>query len=139
MLSLRNLLTGGNNRNAPKTEEELRIKEQWKFWETQPVPKIGAPIEKGVNEPIEPDRPISEIKADPFSLPDGFKWDDVDINNHEQLMELYTLLNENYVEDDDNMFRFDYSPGFLKWLKLYSLKLIKAPKHLATINLSLYP
>ena len=28
---------------------------------------------------------------------------------------MYNLLNENYVEDDDNMFRFDYSPGFLKW------------------------
>lgn len=32
-----------------------------------------------------------------------------------QLKELYTLLNENYVEDDENMFRFDYSPNFLKW------------------------
>ena len=32
-----------------------------------------------------------------------------------QLKELYTLLNENYVEDDDNMFRFDYSPDFLRW------------------------
>jgi len=32
-----------------------------------------------------------------------------------QLKEIYTLLNENYVEDDDNMFRFDYSPDFLHW------------------------
>jgi len=24
-------------------------------------------------------------------------------------------LNENYVEDDDNMFRFDYSPEFINW------------------------
>lgn len=32
-----------------------------------------------------------------------------------QLKELYGLLNENYVEDDDNMFRFDYSPDFLLW------------------------
>lgn len=32
-----------------------------------------------------------------------------------QLDELYMLLNENYVEDDDNMFRFDYSRNFLKW------------------------
>lgn len=28
---------------------------------------------------------------------------------------MYTLLAENYVEDDDNMFRFDYSIEFLKW------------------------
>lgn len=32
-----------------------------------------------------------------------------------QLKELYVLLNENYVEDDDNLFRFDYSPHFLHW------------------------
>ena len=32
-----------------------------------------------------------------------------------QLKELYQLLNGNYVEDDDNMFRFDYSPEFLQW------------------------
>lgn len=32
-----------------------------------------------------------------------------------QLKELYLLLNENYVEDDDSMFRFDYPPEFLKW------------------------
>ena len=25
------------------------------------------------------------------------------------------LLNENYVEDDDHMFRFDYSSDFLRW------------------------
>lgn len=109
------LKIGLTNRNAPKSEDELRVKDQWKFWETQPVPQIGVRIEKGVNEAIEPDRPISEIKSDPFSLPDGFKWDDVDVNDKDQLLELYTLLNENYVEDDDNMFRFDYSPGFLQW------------------------
>ncbi|XP_037795690.1 glycylpeptide N-tetradecanoyltransferase-like [Penaeus monodon] len=32
-----------------------------------------------------------------------------------QLQNLYNLLNENYVEDDDNMFRFDYSKEFLRW------------------------
>ena len=31
---------------------------------------------------------------------------------------MYTLLAENYVEDDDNMFRFDYSTEFLKWALL---------------------
>jgi glycylpeptide N-tetradecanoyltransferase len=29
--------------------------------------------------------------------------------------DMYKLLNENYVEDDDNMFRFDYSRPFLRW------------------------
>uniref|UniRef100_A0A673AVH4 Glycylpeptide N-tetradecanoyltransferase n=1 Tax=Sphaeramia orbicularis TaxID=375764 RepID=A0A673AVH4_9TELE len=42
-------------------------------------------------------------------------WDTLDLSNADVLKEVYTLLNENYVEDDDNMFRFDYSPNFLKW------------------------
>lgn len=29
--------------------------------------------------------------------------------------EIYDLLLQNYVEDDDAMFRFDYSREFLKW------------------------
>lgn len=104
-----------NNRNAPKNEDELRNKAEWQFWNSQPVPSLGTVIPRGTNEPMSPDKRLDEIKADPFSLPDGFKWDDLDLNNQEQLMELYVLLNENYVEDDDNMFRFDYSPEFLKW------------------------
>lgn len=103
------------NRNAPKSEYELEKKEEWKFWETQPVPALGSSFNTDVNEPIEKDKPISEVNPTPFSLPAGFKWDDLDLEKHEQLMELYTLLNENYVEDDDNMFRFDYSPDFLNW------------------------
>lgn len=32
-----------------------------------------------------------------------------------QLNEVYELLSENYVEDDDAMFRFNYAPEFLLW------------------------
>ena len=37
------------------------------------------------------------------------------IDDDSQVEELYKLLNQHYVEDDDNMFRFNYSPQFLKW------------------------
>lgn len=107
-------LNAVSNRNAPKTEYELAKKEEWKFWETQPVPQLGSKF-TDINEPIEPNKPISEVNPNPFSLPPGFKWDDLDLNTTEQLTELYTLLTENYVEDDDNMFRFDYSSNFLNW------------------------
>ena len=30
-------------------------------------------------------------------------------------IQLYNLLTNHYVEDDDNTFRFDYSRGFLQW------------------------
>ncbi len=115
------LKTAISNRNAPKSEYELQKKEEWKFWETQPVPQLGTSFSNEVNEPIEANKRIEEINPNSFSLPDGFKWDDLDLNNNDQLMELYTLLTENYVEDDDNMFRFDYSPNFLKWLELFSI------------------
>lgn len=67
------------------------------------------------NEPIEADKVASEIRQEPYSLPDGFQWDTLTLDDPLILKELYTLLNENYVEDDDSMFRFDYPPQFLKW------------------------
>lgn len=91
----------------------------YKFWNTQPVPQMVDEEEKidetEMHLAIEPDKPISEIKQDPYSLPEGFIWDTLDLNNEVTLKELYTLLNENYVEDDDAMFRFDYQPDFLRW------------------------
>ena len=40
------------------------------------------------------------------------------MSDNVQLEQVYKLLAENYVEDDDNMFRFDYSTNFLKWALL---------------------
>ena len=39
-------------------------------------------------------------------MPAGFDWVSIDIHDPNQLEEVYTLLTENYVEDDDNMFRY---------------------------------
>lgn len=99
-------------RDAAKTPQEA-MQKSFKFWSTQPVPKFDEVIEK--NEPIEANKKISDIRPDPYALPDGFKWDTMKLDDPLVLTELYTLLNENYVEDDDAMFRFDYQPEFLKW------------------------
>uniref|UniRef100_A0A8C5Y5J8 Glycylpeptide N-tetradecanoyltransferase n=1 Tax=Microcebus murinus TaxID=30608 RepID=A0A8C5Y5J8_MICMU len=77
-----------------KTMEEAS-KRSYQFWDTQPVPILGEVV--NTHGPVEPDK--DNIRQEPYTLP----------------QELYTLLNENYVEDDDNMFRFDYSPEFLLW------------------------
>lgn len=91
----------------------------YKFWSTQPVPKIdegsGEASSSEFHKAIEPDKTLAEIKSDPYSLPDGFVWETLDLEGADVLKELYTLLNENYVEDDDAMFRFDYQPEFLRW------------------------
>ena len=39
-------------------------------------------------------------------MPAGFEWVSLDVQDPAQLEEIYTLLTENYVEDDDNMFRY---------------------------------
>uniref|UniRef100_A0A8C1K551 Glycylpeptide N-tetradecanoyltransferase n=1 Tax=Cyprinus carpio TaxID=7962 RepID=A0A8C1K551_CYPCA len=91
-----------------KTMEEA-TRRSYQFWDTQPVPKLGETVTS--HGCIEPDK--DSIREEPYSLPQGFSWDTLDLGNPAVLKELYTLLNENYVEDDDNMFRFDYSPEFL--------------------------
>jgi glycylpeptide N-tetradecanoyltransferase len=64
---------------------------------------------------IDVEKKVSDVSADPYPLPKGFVWDSVDVSDNKVLDEVYTLLFENYVEDDDNMFRFDYSREFLTW------------------------
>ncbi|XP_019379078.1 PREDICTED: glycylpeptide N-tetradecanoyltransferase 1 [Gavialis gangeticus] len=93
-----------------KTMEEAS-KRSYQFWDTQPVPKLGEVV--NTHGPVEPDK--DHIRQEPYTLPQGFIWDALDLGDRGVLKELYTLLNENYVEDDDNMFRFDYSPEFLLW------------------------
>ena len=42
------------------------------------------------------------------------------IENTANIVQVYVLLNENYVEDDDNMFRFDY-----RWIDQLMIKVFK--------------
>nr|CAG4636135.1 EOG090X055U [Eubosmina coregoni]SVE69769.1 EOG090X055U [Eubosmina coregoni] len=106
------LSLSAQSHGAVRTTEDAMAK-QYEFWSTQPVPKINEDIT--ANEAIEQNKPLSEIRPEPYSLPPGFVWDTMTLDNPQTLQELYQLLNENYVEDDDNMFRFDYSADFLLW------------------------
>jgi hypothetical protein len=58
---------------------------------------------------------VSLVKQDPYNMPTGFEWCSIDINNPMEIAEVYQLLSDNYVEDDDCLFRFDYSVPFLQW------------------------
>lgn len=67
------------------------------------------------DKPIDVEKTVAEVKDKPYNLPSGFVWSDIDMNDKDQVEEVYTLLTQHYVEDDDNMFRFDYSTAFLRW------------------------
>jgi len=70
------------------------------------------PVESG---PIQPNKDREEIRQDPYNMPKGFEWCEVDVTDEKERKEIYKLLTDNYVEDNDCMFRFDYSPEFLLW------------------------
>ncbi|TPX35754.1 hypothetical protein SmJEL517_g01935 [Synchytrium microbalum] len=84
-----------------------------KFWMTQPVPAFDDASK--VDGVIEDPKAADEIRKEPYALPKDFEWSTVNVDNDAEIKELYELLSLNYVEDDDNMFRFDYSADFLKW------------------------
>jgi glycylpeptide N-tetradecanoyltransferase len=100
---------------APKPEGKKQ--EDYKFWNTQPVPKFQEPnllqTTDGTGEgktlpegPILPDHICkASAKPEPAKLPDGFVWDLVDLDDKAELQELYDLLYNHYVEDTDGSFR----------------------------------
>jgi len=89
------------------------------FWDTMPVPKLSAPdLEADPDGDVGPmeEKTLDQVRQEPYDLPSvDFEWCSMDVTDDAQLAEIYTLLFENYVEDDDNMFRFDYSTNFLRW------------------------
>lgn len=113
----------GDNKQAPPAKDELlkaiyglnvggKGKKEHQFWNTQPVPALDEkPTDHG---PIEV-KTIADVRKEPYELLKEFTWCDCDMNDEKVVDEVYTLLNQNYVEDDDNMFRFDYSKEFLRW------------------------
>lgn len=52
---------------------------------------------------------------EPYNLPNGFVWSECPVDDSAVLDELYQLLALHYVEDDDNLFRFNYGREFLAW------------------------
>lgn len=87
------------------------------FWETQPVGQFKELGDSSLREgPIENPTTISEVKAEPYNLPGAYEWTTCDVEDDTTITEVYNLLANNYIEDDENMFRlFNYSIEFLRW------------------------
>ncbi|KAL2462450.1 Glycylpeptide N-tetradecanoyltransferase 1 [Forsythia ovata] len=101
---------------ARKVQESLSLAKRHKFWETQPVGQFKDLGNTSLLEgPIEPPTPLSEVKQEPYNLPAPYEWITCDMDSDEMCVEVYNLLTNNYVEDDENMFRFNYSKEFLQW------------------------
>ncbi|KAG0303746.1 glycylpeptide N-tetradecanoyltransferase [Dissophora globulifera] len=106
-------LSDGSGSSASGSGREPKSMEEHKFWKTQPVVKHDEVVEE--EGPIEMNVARDQVRATPYPLPKEFEWTLVDVEDDKEIKELYELLTLNYVEDDDAMFRFDYSAEFLKW------------------------
>lgn len=101
---------------ARRVQDSVMLGKKHKFWETQPVGQFRDIGDTSLPEgPIEPPIPLSEVKKEPYNLPGLYEWITCDIDSEEVCLEIYNLLANNYVEDDENMFRFNYSKEFLRW------------------------
>lgn len=88
--------------------------DEYKFWKTQPVRSFDE--DKVEQEgPIDSEKTVDDVPKEPRKLLDAFEWTQIDIDDKAQLEEFYDLLYNNYIEDDDETFRFQYSPQFLEW------------------------
>lgn len=123
-IDISQLLTG-----VSLTGKNQKDMASYKFWQTQPVPRFDdqqgkKPISQGPIKIINPD----EVPKNPDPLVEGFEWCTLDLTDENELKELYELLNNHYVEDDNAMFRFRYSQSFLHWyVAHHQLHVVSAP------------
>jgi glycylpeptide N-tetradecanoyltransferase len=71
-----------------KGQEE---KDQYIFWDTQPVPKINQDVTE--TGPIDTQNDVSKERQEPYKLPAKFSWYEVDINNDSDLTKVTINLN----------------------------------------------
>ncbi|CAL8576697.1 glycylpeptide N-tetradecanoyltransferase [Xanthoria parietina] len=107
-LDVADLLTGMSV--SGKNQKDMA---SYKFWQTQPVPRFDEPqqVQEGPIKIIDPER----VPKEPQPLLEGFEWVTMNLMDDKELEEVWELLNGHYVEDDEAMFRFNYSISFLNW------------------------
>ncbi|PHH66240.1 hypothetical protein CDD81_7833 [Ophiocordyceps australis] len=87
----------------------------YKFWQTQPVPRFDEDTRQKVSEGPLREQKVEDVSTEAQPLVEGFEWVTMDLENDAEMKEVYELLNGHYVEDDEAMFRFNYSPSILRW------------------------
>lgn len=78
-------MTFGNKLRPGET-----IKDNYKFWDTQPVPSFKSQKIEKIG-PIDETEDWDALRKTPYNLPKGFSWEDVDIKNKNDLKEVSFL------------------------------------------------
>lgn len=92
---------------------EKDIKKEYKFWETQLVPKFNENNSDKLG-PIKSEIKYEDISKEPIELPEkDMEWVLIDINKKGELEKIYNFLIKNYYEVQE--YKEQYSLDFLKW------------------------
>ena len=94
-----------------KFEQFHKILQPHEFWDNQPIMDLTRKTSK--KGPIK-QMSKNDVPAEPYALPQGFKWDNFNIQDDAQADELAIFLNQNYIEDDDGNFLLYYSREYLR-------------------------
>jgi glycylpeptide N-tetradecanoyltransferase len=73
-----------------KINKSEQIKENYKFWDTQPVPKIKSEDTDEVG-PLDTNNDVENERKEPLKLPPTFSWSDIDINNNNDLTKVIII------------------------------------------------
>ncbi|CAH3157078.1 unnamed protein product, partial [Porites evermanni] len=99
---------------APKTTEEA-LRKKYQFWDTQPVPKLDEEVsECGC---IEENKPIEELRSEPYTLPQGFVWDTLDISN-EKVVWIIKVTRQRKIENQPTVKKFHPEFNFDMYMAL---------------------
>lgn len=87
----------------------------YKFWSTQPVMRFDEETKQVEDGPLQILK-LQDIPTQPAPLAvAGFEWVTLDVRSDADVKDICELMNGHYVEDADEMFRFNYGTGILKW------------------------
>lgn len=95
----------------PRTLEEA-LKHEYKFWDTQPVPKM--------KDHMRDDGEIISLSTsalnstEPVNLPPNFSWEALDLKNDTVLKRVCEFVNENNMDNVSAEFKLEYEPEFIK-------------------------
>lgn len=93
----------------PKSLSEAKLKE-YKFWNTQPVPKLDEIIMKdGIIDNFD------NIDDKQITLPTEYTWRLLNVNDKMELNKLSEFINKNYVSNESGSFSLYYNLDFLNW------------------------
>ncbi|KPA84484.1 N-myristoyltransferase (NMT) [Leptomonas pyrrhocoris] len=86
------------------------------FWSTQPVLQTEGEMQSVIFAgPMDAPKTVDDIPTEPHPIASTFEWWTPNLESDEDITAIYELLRDNYVEDDDSMFRFNYTKEFLQW------------------------